>query len=241
MRRRTFLTTAAPALLAGAMVVTGCSSSGGKKAVGTTAGQTPTQRLQAVKKVVDAAAGFHIDLSSSNVPRSGNGLLSGSGDGSHAPAFKGDLKVQLGGASASVPVVAVDKQVYAKLPFKTGYSTITPSTYGAPDPNVLFSSGPGGLSSLLPQTQNAKFGAKKRDGSESVQIITGTIPSTAVRTTLGFGKNSSGLNYDVEYEIASGDQLRQVKLTGPFYDADTKTSYLTKLTKYGEKVNVSKP
>ena len=241
MQRRTLLSAAASTLVAGALTLTGCSSTSGKTAAKTTAGETAVQRLQAVKKVVDAATGFHIELSSANVPSTASGLLSGSGDGSHAPAFTGNLKVQIGGASASVPVVAVDGTVYAKLPFKTGYSTIDPATYGAPDPNVLFSSGPGGLSSLMPLTQGATYGAQKRDGSETVQTITGTLPSTAVRKTLGFGKNSTGLDYGVEYEVTAGNQLRQVRVTGPFFAAGGQTSYLTRFTQYGEKVDVRKP
>lgn len=241
MQRRTVLSAAGSTILVGALTLTGCSSTGGKAVAKTTAGETPVQRLQAVKKVVDAATGFHIELSSSKVPSTASGLLSGSGDGSHAPAFKGSLKVQLAGASASVPVVAVKNDVYAKLPFKTGYSKIDPGTYGAPNPNVLFSTGSGGLSSLLPLTQGAKYGAQKRDGSETVQTITGTLPSSAVRKTLGFGKDSTGLNYDVEYEITTANQLRQVRVTGPFFAAGDKTSYLTRFTKYGEKVDVSKP
>ena len=240
MHRRT-LCTAVSALAVGALTLTGCSSTGGKQAAKTSAGETPVQRLQAVKKVVDAATGFHIDLSSTGVPSSANGLLSGAGDGSHAPAFKGDLKVQIAGASVSVPVIALQSTVYAKLPFTAGFSKIDPGRYGAPDPNVLFSSGPGGLSSLLPMTQGAKNGAAKRDGSETVQIITGTLPSSAVHKTLGFGKDSTGLNYQVEYEVTPKNELRQVRVTGPFFSTGDATSYLTKFTKYNEKVDVRKP
>ncbi|UIJ35872.1 LppX_LprAFG lipoprotein [Allobranchiibius sp. GilTou73] len=241
MQRRTALSAAGSTLLVGALTLTGCSSTSGKAAARTTAGETAVQRLQAVKKVVDAATGFHIELSSANVPSTASGLLSGSGDGSHAPAFKGALRVQIAGANASVPVVAIGNVVYAKLPFAKAYSTINPSTYGAPDPNVLFSSGPGGLSALLPITQGAAYGSQKRDGSETVQTITGTLPSSAVHKTLGFGKDSTGLNYNVEYEITSTNELRQVRVTGPFYTAGGTTSYLTRFTKYGEKVDVSKP
>lgn len=241
MQRRSFLSSAGAALLAGAVTLTGCSSTGGKKAAQTTAGQSPAQTLAAVKKVIDATSGFHLDVTSKDVPSTASGLLTVSGDGSHAPAFKGDLTVQIAGASAKVPVVAVDGSVYAKLPIAPTFTTINPSTYGAPDPNVLLSSGPGGLSSLLPATQGAKIGAQQRNGSETVRVITGTLPSSAVRKTLGFGKDSTGLSYAVQYQIASNNELRQVQLTGPFFEAGGQTAYLLKLTKYGEKVNVTKP
>lgn len=241
MRRRTFLSTVGTAALAGAVTLTGCSSTSGKKVIKTSTGETPVQRLQAVKKVLDGTTGFHLDVTSSDVPSTASGLLSASGDGTHAPSFKGDLTVQLAGASAGVPVVAVGGKVYAKLPVAPVYTTIKPSTYGAPDPNVLFSSGPGGLSSLLPMTQQAKLGTKQRNGSETVDTISGTLPSSAVHTTLGFGKDSTGLDYVVQYQVSAKSELRQVRMTGPFFDAGSMTSYVLKLTKYGTKVNVTKP
>lgn len=241
MERRTVLSAAGAALLAGAVTLTGCSSTSSKKPVATTAGQTPVQRLAAVKKVVDGTPGFHLDVTSSDVPSSVNGLLSGAGYGSHVPAFKGDLTVQIAGASAKVPVVAVDGKVYAKLPIAPGFTAIDPSTFGAPDPGVLFATGPGGLSSLLPKTQQAKNGASQRNGSETVQVIDGTLPSSAVTRTLGFGKDSTGLNYTVQYQITSTNELRQVRMTGPFFAAGGRTAYVLKLTGYGTKVNVTKP
>ena len=44
---------------------------------------------------------------------------------------------------------------------------------GAPDPAQLFSTDKG-FSAILPQTQHATFGDKKRAGSDTVQVITGT-------------------------------------------------------------------
>ncbi len=242
MRRRSFITTAATVALAGAVTLTGCSSTDSKKPdASSSSSANPLQRLDAVKKVVDAAAGLHLEVTSAQVPSSVNGLLSGSGDGSHAPAFKGDLTVQIAGASAKVPVVALDAKVYAKLPIAPVFTVVDPSTFGAPDPAVLFSTGPDGLTSLLPKTQAAKLGAQQRNGAETVDVINGTLPSNAIRKVLGFGKDATGLTYDVEYQVTAKDELRQVKITGPFFEAGGKTSYLLSLTKYGTKVNVTKP
>lgn len=242
MRRRSFITTAGTIALAGAVTLTGCSSTESKKpAAASSSSVTPAQRLEAVKKVVDAAAGLHLEVTSAQVPSSVNGLLSGSGDGSHAPAFKGDLTVQIAGASAKVPVVALDGKVYAKLPIAPVFTVVDPSTFGAPDPAVLFSTGSDGLSSLLPKTQGAKLGAQQRNGAETVDIINGTLPSSAIKKVLGFGKDATGLKYNVEYQVTAKNELRQVKMTGPFFEAGGKTSYVLALTKYGEKVNVTKP
>ncbi|XAS77269.1 LppX_LprAFG lipoprotein [Dermatophilaceae bacterium Sec6.4] len=241
MQRRSFLSAAAATTVSAAVLLTGCSSTSAKKTAASTAGESPTQRLTTAKKVVDSTAGFHLDVTSKDVPSTAGGLLTASGDGSNKPVFKGDLTVQIAGASAKVPVVAIDGKVYAQLPIAPSFTAIDPSTYGAPDPNVLLSSGAGGLSSLLPMTQNAKSGPPQRNGSETVQVINGTLPSSAVRKTLGFGKESTGLSYVVQYQIGSGNELRQVQLSGPFFAAGDKTTYVLKLTRYGEKVNVTKP
>ncbi len=241
MQRRSFTTTVGTIALAGAVTLTGCSSTDVKKPNASSSSISPVQRLEAVKKVVDTAAGLHLEVTSAQVPSSVSGLLSGSGDGSHAPAFKGDLTVQIAGASAKVPVVALDGKVYAKLPIAPVFTVVDPSTFGAPDPAVLFSTGPDGLTSLLPKTQAAKLGAQQRNGAETVDVISGTLPSSAIRKVLGFGKDATGLNYDVEYQVSATNELRQVKMTGPFFQAGGKTSYVLALTKYGTKVNVTKP
>lgn len=238
--RRTLTATGSCALVA-ALALTGCSA-GGKKATGpssTTAAKTPAALLATAKKTLDDTSGVHLKLISDKVPAGESGLINGEGDGSHAPAFKGTIGVRIPAAGTiSVPIVAVNGSVWAKTPLSPKMSKINPNQFGAPDPAQIFATD-GGFSSLLIATRSPKFGAKKRDGKDIVQTVTGTLPGAAIKKTLSFGDPSK--TYAVVYLITDKGQLRSAQLTGEFYQGANDTSYTTQFTQYGEKVAVSAP
>ena len=90
--------------------------------------------MKAAKKNFDEAESVRIALSTASTPSSGNGVLGAEGVLTQAPAFQGDVKVVIGGLTATVPITAVGGKVYAKLPLQTKFWVIDPSEYGAPDP-----------------------------------------------------------------------------------------------------------
>ena len=199
---------------------------------------TPTEQLAAAKASFDAASSVHLTLTSSGVPASVNGALGAEGTGTHAPAFKGTLSARISGLEAKVDVVAIDNQLFVKLPFTSGFTQVDPKTYNAPDPARLFAA-QGGISSLLTSTQNPVAGPQVRVGSEVLQTITGTLPGATVAKLLNVGDATK--SFDVTYGITdSGNELRTVKMTGPFYQGATST-YLLTLDKYGAPVEISKP
>lgn len=243
--RRTLTVTSSLAIAA-ALALTGCSS-GSKKASGTgtngsatdKAASTPKSTLVQAKKTLDDTSGVHLKLTSDKIPAKENGLISGEGDGSHAPAFKGKIAVRIPAAGTiSVPIVAVDGKVWAKTPLSPKMATIDPKQFGAPDPAQIFARN-GGFSTLLVATKSPKFGDKKRDGKDIVQTVTGTLPGAAIKQTLNFG--SAGKTYDAVYLITDKGELRSAQLTGEFYKGANDTSYTVEFTKYGQKVAVSKP
>jgi len=199
---------------------------------------TPTKQLAAAKASFDAASSVHLTLTSSGVPASVNGVLGAEGTGTHAPAFKGTLSARISGFEAKVDVVAIDKLLFVKLPFTSGFTQADPKTYNAPDPAQLFAS-QGGVSSLLTQTQNPVAGQQVRVGSDVLQTITGTLPGATVAKLLNIGDASK--SFSVTYGITDpGNELRTVTMTGPFYAGSTSTYTLT-LDKYGAPVEISKP
>ena len=199
---------------------------------------TPTEQLAAAKASFDAASSVHLTLTSSGVPASVNGVLGAEGTGTHAPAFKGTLSARISGFEAKVDVVAIDKLLFVKLPFTSGFTQADPKTYNAPDPAQLFAS-QGGVSSLLTQTQNPVAGQQVRVGSDVLQTITGTLPGATVAKLLNIGDASK--SFSVTYGITDpGNELRTVTMTGPFYAGSTSTYTLT-LDKYGAPVEISKP
>jgi lipoprotein LprG len=228
------VTRLALAVLTVAALAALAACSGSDKAQGT----TPTEQLAAAKAKVDAATSLHLTLTSSGIPETVNGALGAEGTGTHAPAFKGTLNARISGFEARVDVVAIDKLLYVKLPFTTGFTQVDAKTYNAPDPAQLFAT-QGGISSLLTATQNPVEGPKIRVGSDVLATITGTLPGATVAKLLNVG--DAGKPFSVTYGITDpGNELRTVKMTGPFYKGATSTYTLT-LDKYGAPVEISKP
>lgn len=243
--RRTVTVTSSFAIAA-ALALTGCTSgsgskkaSGAKTASGTEAAVTPASTLALAKKTLDNTSGVHLKLTSAQVPANESGLISGDGDGSHAPAFQGTIAVRIPAAGTiSVPVIAVDGKVWAKTPLSPTMAPLDPKAFGAPDPANIFARN-GGFSTLLVTTTSPKFGAKRRDGKDIVQTVTGTLPGSAINRILNFGDATK--TYDALYLITAKGELRSATLTGAFYKGSSDTSYTVQFTQYGEKVAVSKP
>jgi len=234
--------TALALLMVGALAA--CSGSDGVKVTAPTA----AQQLAAAKVKLDAASSMHLTLRSSGIPASVNGVLSGDGTGTHAPAFKGTLGARISGFEAKVDVVAIDTLLYVKLPFTTQFVQADPKTYNAPDPAQLFAP-QGGISSLLTDTTNPVVGSGVRVGPDVLKTITGTLPGTSVVKLLNIGDPTKTFN--VTYGITDpGGELRTVAMTGPFFKGATSTSvtstpvtstYTLTLDKYGAPVEISKP
>ena len=221
------------AALALGLALTGCS--GGSD---TTTTLSPSQRLAQAKKKVDAAGSVHLVLRSSGIPAQAGGVLGAEGVGTHAPAFKGTLDARIAGIQARVDVVATGGQLYLKLPFTTTFAPVDPKQYSAPDPATLFSPDKG-LSTLLTATKDPRLGDKKRQGSEVLQNVTGTVPGSTVADLLGTGDRSG--TFDAAYGLTDpGGELRTITLTGPFF-AGARSTYTLTLDRYGKPVEISRP
>lgn len=236
------------AVLVAAMSITGvaglsaCSSgadsrSPDKEKVTSSKPPTPMDRLKAAKKKMDATDGMHLELSSKGVPETASGVTKGSGDGGPRPEFKGNLTARVAQVEADVPIVAIEDKVWAKLPIWPEMRRMNPEEYGAPNPAVLFSRDKG-ISSLLPKTKKAKFGAERRDGGDVVRVITGELAGQDVFGVLALGNPS--LTYDVTYLITEGDELRSAAVRGVFFN-DATTTYTLRLDDYGKKIDVKPP
>jgi lipoprotein LprG len=157
------------ALLGLALAGTGCSQE-------EKSGTNPRTVLAAAKRNLDTTSGVRIGLTADSLPSGVNGLLAADGVGTHAPAFTGSIKVTVGGVNADAAVVATGGKVYAKLPFTSKFTPISPADYGAPDPADLLSR-TGGLSSMLTSARDVKEGAQVRDGKRVLTRYTATVPA----------------------------------------------------------------
>lgn len=231
---RSVALTALLALVA-ALTLAGCSGSDSSSG----SSDDPAAALAAAKKALDDTSGVHLEITSENVPADTTALLGASGDGTHAPAFDGQIKVAFSGLEPTVPVIAVDGKVYAQVPLSPGWQTIDPKEFGAPDPSTLLAKD-GGFSSLLTATTGPTKGEQVRGGEDNKEVLTtytGTIDQTAAKTIL---PGATG-DFDVTYTIGEGDQLRTMKVVGDFYGKGSDTTYTIAFSDYGSNPTITAP
>jgi lipoprotein LprG len=197
--------------------------------------QTPEDRLAAAKQTFDDADYIGFTLSTDSLPSDLEGLLSATGTGTHAPAFTGEVKVQTA-IDITAPVIAVDGNVYAKLPFSP-FSEIDPAEYGAPDPADLMATD-SGISSLFPKTEGAKVTGSERDGEVVLTEITGTLPGDAVGALF---PSAGSDDFDVTYTLTDDDTINSVKVTGPFYEGSDDVTYTIDLDLDADPVDIKAP
>lgn len=200
---------------------------------------TPAQRLSAAKATLDAAPSVHLRLTSDSVPSGARGVVAAEGWAKHPPAFKGTFKVTLAGVQADAEIISVDGATYAKLPLTPAMTKINPADFGLPDPAVLFGSTDKGIATLLTATKDPVAGDRVRKGSEILTTIKGTLPGPAVVDLFLIGDRSG--SFTVSYSLTEQQQLREVRLVGPFFGSGTTSTYTLTLDKYGEAVTITKP
>lgn len=231
-RRRAALATVALLAVPALAACSGSDDSGSSSS-------SPADALAAAKKAFDDTSGVHLEITSKGVPDGTTALLSATGDGTHAPAFDGSIKVSFSGLEPTVPVIAVDGKVYAQVPLSPGWQTIDPGEFGAPDPGDLLSKD-GGFSSLLTATQSPKKGEQVRGGEGNKDILTeytGTIDQKAARAII---PTATG-DFDVTYTLADDDELRAMVVTGDFYDKGAQTTYTIDFSDYGSSPKITAP
>ncbi|MGZ4438395.1 MAG: LppX_LprAFG lipoprotein [Nocardioides sp.] len=217
-------------LLPLALTATACSKGA--------AAQDPTQELAAAKKALDTTSGVHLSLRTDRLPSGVDGLLSADGDATHAPAFKGSIKVAASGLTADVKVIAVDGAVHAVLPFQTAYSTVNPGDYGAPDPAALMRTD-GGLSSLLTAARGVTAGKQQRDGKDVLSTYDATVPGRAVASIIPSADAKKG--FDATFTVDGDHRLHEAILTGPFYPKGGNVTYTIEFSHYGSSPSITAP
>jgi lipoprotein LprG len=234
MRRTTAVRGLLLALLLGlGLVAQGCSSDD------KTAGKTPQQVVAGAQKQLDETKGVSLRLSTDNLPDGVTGVESAEGTGVHPAAFDGKLTVSLGGTSLSVPVIAVDGKVYARLPLTLGWSDVDPGEYGAPDPAALFTPGQG-FSAVLAETSGLTKGDSQRGGVNNKEVLTTYTGAVSADTMQKVIPTASG-DFKVAYAIDDQGRLRRADLTGVFYPSSASMTYTVTFDDYGTSKDISAP
>jgi lipoprotein LprG len=202
--------------------------------------QDPATALKTAEQKLDDTSGVQVSINAADLPDGVQGLKSAAGTVTDAPAFDGTLGVVTELGSFSVPVRSVGGKVYAQIPLTPGWSEVDPSDYGAPDPAQLLSADKG-VPSILAATQDPKSGKEVRgdaDHQEVLSTVTGKVPASAVAAII---PSASGEAFEATYGVTSDGELRQVSLTGVFYDGNPANTYTLVLTKYGTAQDVTAP
>ncbi len=214
------------------LVLAGCGGGGDSS------GPTPAEVMQTAKKNLDDASSVRIALSTASTPSEGDGVLGATGDLTQEPAFAGEVKVLLGGFTATVPITSVGGKVYAKLPLQTKFSAIDPTQYGAPDP-ADFADPENGLSGLLTKLKDLKKGEETRSGETILTSYSGSLPGDAVKKIIPSANAEQ--TYRTEVGVDDKGFAQTVKVTGAFFAGTDQVTYDLKFSEYGKGVQITAP
>ena len=221
-----------------AAVALGASACTGGEEQAKAKGQTPAELLSSARAKLESSPSVSFTLESANLPGKAVGISGAKGTGRFTPpSFKGTLNATINGATGTVDVIAVEKQVWMKF-FTPGYNPIDPADYGAPNPAQLFDTKTG-ITSLVDRTQGVQKEGTVRDGADVLATVKGSLPGSAVADLLVVGDRKA--TFDVSYGITDrGGELRRVVLTGPFYQGATST-YTLRLKRLDQPVEITRP
>ena len=207
---------------------------------GTAAEKSPEEVLAAASTKLTETSGVHLDLSTEALPDGVSGIAKAAGTITDAPAFDGSISVVFAGQTADVPVIAVDGDVFAQLPFTNGaWQKVNPKEYGAPDPAALI--GEDGFPGLLGLTESPEAGESVRGGADNSEVLTtysGTVPGDAMDAVI---PSSSGDSFDVEWQVSDDGELRTATMTGVFYPHTDPITYTVEFSDYGADKEITAP
>ena len=219
-----------------ALLATGCS--GDEPADDRPADEVLSSAAQTLRD----SSGVTLGLSSADLPSGVNGITGATGVVTDAPAFEGDLEIRLSGATFTVPVIAVDDEVWAQIPLDPsgGWSSIDPGEYGAPDPSRLIGAD-NGVVALLESTDSPERGDQARGGKDNSEVLTtytGTIPGDVMERVI---PSSADDTFDVTYLITEDGEVRQAVLRGVFYADSAEMTYTLDISDYGLDRTITQP
>ncbi len=200
---------------------------------------TPEEVLALAKSTLDETSGVRFSLSTDALPEGVTGLTGATGVATRAPAFEGEITVDLSGNAVKVPVVSVDGTTYAQLPLVPGYQDVDPAEYGAPDPGLLLDPDEG-VSPLLTATEGVTEGETVRGGADNAEILTeysGTVTDEVMTNLIPTAQG----DFEVTYTITEDGELRTATLDGVFYGDAEPTTYVVSVDDYGTEQEIVAP
>ncbi len=233
MSRRIVLAAAAGVL---SLVLTACS---GDDSGSGDDEQSPADVFSAAQAKLTETSGVQLTLETDDLPEGINGIQKAEGSATDAPAFEGNLTVTLSGQAFEVPVVAVADLLCAQIPLTPGWSDVDPVDYGAPDP-AGFLSPDDGFAAILGAATGLEKGESIRGGTDNNEILTrytGSVPGSVVDRVI---PGASG-DFELSAQLTDDDELREMSLTGVFYEGADANTYKVGFDDYGTTQDITAP
>jgi lipoprotein LprG len=229
--RRVSLPPARAAPLAGLLLAVAACSGGAPD-------EAPADLLRRAQETLDATSAVTVQLSGEGLPDTGTVLVGADGVAAHPASFEGDLRISQDGIPVTVPLVSVDGEVWATLPFTSEFTAIDPADYGVGDPGRLIDP-EAGVSGLLVADPSPEDAGEVRLGDEVLREVTAELPGDLVDDVLALADPAATVPARFAVEPESGE-LRRAVLTGPFYAGGAQT-YTLLLDGYGTTADIRAP
>ncbi len=217
-----------------ALALAACSG-GGDDASDT----APAERLERAADLLDQTSSVRFTVEGENLPDSGTAVIGAEGVAAPPGSFDGDIRVRRAGLSATVEVVSVDGQVWAKLPLTDEFAVVDPEDLGFPDPGVLLDPDRG-VGRLLRSAENVAASDEVRLDGDVLSQVTATLPGGLVGDVLTIADRGAEVAATFALDPDTG-HLRRAVLTGPFLTSDGDQTYSVLLADYDRQVEISAP
>lgn len=221
------------------LAVAGCSGNDDDGVETGPADQGAAARLDAAADLLDATSGVRFTVEGSDLPDSGTVILGAEGAAAPPGSFDGDIRVLTAGLSATIEVISVDGQLWAKLPMTTDFAPVDAETLGFSDPGALLDP-ERGVSQLLRSAIEPAESGQARMGAEVVDEITATLPGELVGQVLTIADPAAEVAAAFALDEETG-HLRRAVLTGPFVGDSGTQTYTVLLDDYDQAVDISAP
>jgi lipoprotein LprG len=222
-----------------ALTLVGCSGDGDGGADPDEGGQDATARLTAAADLLDATSGVRFTVEGSDLPDTGTVILGADGVAAPPRSFDGDIRVLTGGLSATIEVISVDGQLWAKLPMTTDFAPVDAEALGFSDPGALLDP-ERGVSQLLRSAIEPAESGQARIGADVVDEVTATLPGEFVGSVLTIADPDVEVAAAFALDAETG-HLRRAVLTGPFVGDSGTQTYTVLLDDYDQAVDISAP
>lgn len=196
-------------------------------------------RLTAAADLLDATSGVRFTVEGSDLPDSGTVILGAEGVAAPPGSFDGDIRVLTAGLSATIEVISIAGQLWAKLPMTTDFAPVDAQALGFSDPGALLDP-ERGVSQLLRSAIEPAESGQARMGADVLDEITATLPGELVGQVLTIADPAAEVAAAFALDADSG-HLRRAVLTGPFVGDSGAQTYTLLLDDYDQAVDISAP